>query len=285
MFARKPRSQVHGLALEDDDNAVDCNVANNVNYIEIDDVARVVGVDLGRKSTFTAVDSSEKVSSWSNEQWQHESGTIEINRKLNVWKCALQGFIYLEKHIPTTKSARHQQVTRNFVYIYNNLQTFSDFYFKTRHKRITMNTYIKRKKAMAKKVQSIAGKVKKTTAIAIGNPTFNHASKPYASAPTIGIVKALRRHHRVFLIDEYNTSKLCSKCHSQVESTTSKYNGELKENYRVQICKNLPCIRTPEIGSPARGCYWNRDVNAARNMIIKFNRKRFQQPEHGYART
>jgi hypothetical protein len=232
-------------------------------------------VDLGRKSIFTSVRASDQqVHSWSNQQWQHASGVIEINRKLNVWKQARPWFVELEHDIPTTKTAHTNQVKLNFIYVYVHLNTFCDFYFKTRHKRINMNTYIKRKKAMAQMVRSIAGKVKKTTAIAIGDPTFNHASKPYASAPTVGVIKALQKHHRVFLIDEYNTSKRCSKCHAPVESTTLKYKDVTKENYRVQLCKNLLCIRTPGVGSPACGCYWNRDVNAARNMIHKFNYQR-----------
>ena len=59
---------------------------------------------------------------------------------------------------------------------------------------------------------------------------------------------------KTVLVPEFNTSQVCSKC--------------LKEE-RVQKPEKMLCIAKPHFVRKCQTCQtmWNRDVNAARNMI------------------
>jgi transposase len=63
-------------------------------------------------------------------------------------------------------------------------------------------------------------------------------------------------------MDEYKTSKLCSLCHHTLEkarllATNDDGVFELRKNRNVLRCANSAC----------RTNFWNRDVNAARNIL------------------
>jgi transposase len=64
-------------------------------------------------------------------------------------------------------------------------------------------------------------------------------------------------------MDEYTTSKLCSLCHDTLEkarllaATNDDGEFELRKNRNVLRCANSAC----------RANFWNRDVDAARNML------------------
>jgi transposase len=63
-------------------------------------------------------------------------------------------------------------------------------------------------------------------------------------------------------MDEYKTSKLCSLCHDTLEkarllATNDDGEFELRKNRNVLRCANSAC----------RANFWNRDVNAAHNIL------------------
>jgi transposase len=63
-------------------------------------------------------------------------------------------------------------------------------------------------------------------------------------------------------MDESLTTKLCSRCHHTLEkarllATNDDGEFELRENRNVLRCANSAC----------RANFWNRDVNAARNIL------------------
>lgn len=80
--------------------------------------------------------------------------------------------------------------------------------------------------------------------------------------PVKRIMKELRRWCRVETIDEYNTSKKCSKCLSDTEKMKYKKADEMRTVNDVLRCKNELC-RT----------YFDRDINGARNMLKKLKIK------------
>ena len=90
------------------------------------------------------------------------------------------------------------------------------------------------------------------------NPN-NSNIRGHKRGPVKRIVKELRRWSRVETIDEFNTSKKCSKCLSDTEKM--KY-PEMRTVNDVLRCKNELC-RT----------YFDRDINGARNMLKKLKIK------------
>jgi len=97
--------------------------------------------------------------------------------------------------------------------------------------------------------------------IAYGDWSNQAGIKGHPSAPVKGFARALRRRATVVPMDEYKTSKLCSLCHHTLEkarliATNDNGEYELRKNRNVLRCPNSAC----------RANFWNRDVNAARNI-------------------
>jgi len=95
------------------------------------------------------------------------------------------------------------------------------------------------------------------------NPN-NSIIKGHKRGPVKRIVKELRRWCRVETIDEFNTSKKCSKCLSDTEKMKYHYSKaeKMQTVNDVLRCKNELC-RT----------YFDRDINGARNMLKKLKIK------------
>jgi len=98
--------------------------------------------------------------------------------------------------------------------------------------------------------------------IAYGNLSNQAGIKGHPSAPVKGFARALQKRATVVPMDEYKTSKLCSLCHHTLEKVclvAINDDGafELRKNRNVLRCANSAC----------RANFWNRDVNAARNIL------------------
>ena len=131
------------------------------------------------------------------------------------------------------------------------LPTVCQFYFKRCHSRLQFWLYNHQQLALNRLCIDIG---KQASVIAIGNPTFLAFSQFYAPTPTKTVIKELQHKYptKVVLIDERNTSKLCSDCHRELTFTKMKMSNN-RQNVRVQRCRH--CNK-----------YWNCDVNAAHNM-------------------
>lgn len=75
-----------------------------------------------------------------------------------------------------------------------------------------------------------------TIIIALGDAKFNPNSpiKGHRSTPHAGLVRILQRYAMIVNIDEYRTSKLCSRCSSELETS-----GDIRRdaNRKKQPCK------------------------------------------------
>ena len=216
---------------------------------------------------FASIDHPDKVQcsvkEWSNKTWQFESGLSICNTLINRWKKKHPAIIKFEQELSEAYIQSHIQAAsaNHLQHVYQCLATVSKFYFKRRHCRLQFWLYNRRQKALNKLCKDIG---KEADIIAIGDPVFSSVSRGYAPTPTLTIVKELQHLYpnKVHLIDEYKTSKLCSTCHlQQLEFTKMKIPGSGRTNMRIQRCKNCKT-------------YWNRDVNAARNMRALFVHQR-----------
>jgi len=86
--------------------------------------------------------------------------------------------------------------------------------------------------------------------------------KGHPSAPVKGFARALQKRATVVPMDENKTSKLCSLCHDTLEkarllATNDDGEFESRMNRNVLRCANSAC----------RTNFWNRDVNAAHNIL------------------
>jgi len=234
------------------------NVRVNHRYRNRRNRRAIIGVDLGRKDLFTSANHPNRdlcnAKGWSNRQWQFESGLSIWNKQLRKWKNKNINILIFEAALgndTAIQSLTLAQSTRHLQYVHDKLPVVVEFYFKRRHCRHVFWLCNRRQKAFNKMCHDIG---KGANIIAIGNPTFDPSSRFHAPTPTKAVIKALCPKYptKVQLIDEYNTSRLCSKCHQELTYTNMKTKSK-KQNVRVQYCRR--CNQ-----------YWNRDVNAALNM-------------------
>lgn len=100
---------------------------------------------------------------------------------------------------------------------------------------------------------------------------FGHAMRGNAASPYGRIAKALENLNKCHLlkIGECNTSQKCSCCHAQLKTISGErfQGGALQwvEIYGIKVCNH--CVTT-----------WDRDLNAARNILAIFLTLRGGEP-------
>uniref|UniRef100_K3WIY0 Uncharacterized protein n=1 Tax=Globisporangium ultimum (strain ATCC 200006 / CBS 805.95 / DAOM BR144) TaxID=431595 RepID=K3WIY0_GLOUD len=151
-------------------------------------------------------------------------------------------------------------------------------------------------KALDTLAKRIVPKANKQVCIAYGDWSRRDGLKGHASGPVKGFVEALKRRATVIPMDEYRTSITCSCCHQRLKQTRlftkmkrkedevdirqkeQPSKKEVKEIVEMAKFKNLKladkkvvlkCTRNVLrcTNSKCKANFWNRDVNAARNML------------------
>jgi hypothetical protein len=155
-------------------------------------------------------------------------------------------------------------------------QELHDTYFKNRwYARHCHEKRIFRQKAVERVVAEFLGtadkREQKKVIVAFGDASFaswSRRSRSWKGGFSTMWVKALKERARVVMVNEYLTSQKCSKCFAQLSQ-----HGTVNA-WRTKRCKNGPCLRV-----------WNRDVNAAINMLnILFHAKLFGGRHPAYRR-
>ncbi|POM75746.1 DNA phosphorothioation-dependent restriction protein DptG [Phytophthora palmivora] len=132
--------------------------------------------------------------------------------------------------------------------------------------------------------------------IGYGDWSRRDGIKGYATGPVKGFVKALKKRATVVPIDEYRTSVTCSSCHKRLKQARLFVQMKRKEGEQDIRLKMRPSrkemkeiaemrkFRNPKLASKkvvlkctrnvlrcsnsrCKANFWNRDVNAARNML------------------
>ncbi len=236
---------------------------------------RIVAIDPGRKAIFTAavydLDAHEALDlphtspvqrhetiQWSNSRWREESGTRTRSQKIRLWTNKNPVIMEFNKNIPSAKVSDSESYCKRIKFVLTRINQVLDFYCAKRHRKLRWRTYVKEQKAYEKIVRELAGDTpRRKVLIAYGDAGFSHASKGTASGPTKTLRKMIaQRVGKVVDIDEYNTSKLCCACKTEMKGLRTVGSGD-RGNYSVRQCANTECNRN----------VWNRDVNAAINII------------------
>lgn len=129
---------------------------------------------------------------------------------------------------------------------------------------LAFKRYTGRQKALAKMVQQLTAKGGKNTLVGFGNWSARDSAgiiKKHPCSPAKKLLRALRPHCTVVMVDEYRTSKLCSQCHARMLNMKTRVDGpdgvrKSKSVHAVLFCSNRSCaVRV------------NRDCNASRNIF------------------
>ncbi|KAG2978615.1 hypothetical protein PC128_g25694 [Phytophthora cactorum] len=121
--------------------------------------------------------------------------------------------------------------------------------------------------------------VSRQTSVAYGDWNRRRGIKGHAPSPVKGLKEALRKRATVVSMNEFRTSKLYSQCHQTLSVVRYSVNTKLPKRKKckgVVLVRNRAEVEFEDIKCHAvlrcdhENCearYWDRDVNAAINMI------------------
>jgi len=147
--------------------------------------------------------------------------------------------------------------------------------------------------ALAKR---LVPRASKQVCIGYGDWSRQDGIRGHATGPVKGFVKALKKRATVVPIDEFRSSVTCSSCHKRLKKARVFTKMQRKEDEvdirtkeqpskkEVKEIAEMRKFRNPKIGSmkialkctrnvlrctnsQCKANFWNRDVNAARNML------------------
>lgn len=237
------------------------------------DTMKVVGLDPGRKDLFTTVGSvdgdPEAVVKCSTARYREMAGMTRSQTTISRWKKNREQFINgpsifeceLELKNNVSKTPDMQGLLDHCQASGRVFSALHDFYGSMRMRRLKFQNYRGKKKALATLCKEIVGKnsgqFHNDVIVAFGGARFSSSSRGYAPGPVKALYRELKRWCRVRLVGEYNTSAYCSAdiagtfgttpCHTKFERN--------QPSFFVKQCRHQNC-----------GMYWQRDVNAARNI-------------------
>ena len=234
---------------------------------------KVVGLDPGRKDLFTTVGSvdgnPEAVVKCSTGRYREMAGFTRSQTTVKRWKENRERLMNgpsvfhceLDLKDNLSRTANMQGLLNHCRASGRVYSTLHDFYGSMRMRRLKFQNYRGKKRAMAALCKEIVGRnsgqFQKDVIVAFGGAQFSSSSRGYAPAPVKALYRELKKWCRVRLVGEYNTSAYCSAdipgifgskpCHTKFQRN--------QPNFFVKHCRH-----------PACGMYWQRDVNAARNI-------------------
>ncbi|KAL3141215.1 hypothetical protein ABBQ38_003554 [Trebouxia sp. C0009 RCD-2024] len=244
---------------------------------------RIVGLDPGRKSLFTAAIHSQSAAdslqqqhsfgangtkystlSWSSGRWREASGVNYRLNKTGLWL----GQNFTQDALEATPSAKVATVALFTQHITHRMQYEAaavDHFGDRRHRQLRRRTFIKTQQAYSALCRSISAG-SQDTVVAYGDASFSSSCcKGNPSTPTVSLRRNLGYHCKVYDTDEFRTSRLCCACKTAMDGmplpvTERGRRDHGPESYSVRLCRNTECHRT----------LWNRDVNAAVNILRLF---------------
>ena len=155
-----------------------------------------------------------------------------------------------------------------------------DHYKTETYRRLRWNKEINMQKSESKILNDIEKKFGKDVVIIIGDYDKKEHMKGKEPVITKKLRRILRRRFRVYLINEFRTSKLCHKCNGEVENFLEKEVIDNEGNKRKKIvwglvrwkdgeCKPLNYKKSKNYKKnykSYKGEIYNRDTNAVMNM-------------------
>lgn len=198
--------------------------------------------------------------------WRHVSGQKKYTKKMTK---RLRDFCPDMLHVPTAKTSSKETLLESYKYQVTLLPDMEEAYFSTDKwfQKTKMRKYTKTQQALERCVSLITGEKdkgkQKEVVVTYGDQSMSGCMR--GSAPLLGnaLVRKLRKDTTFFFVDEFQTTKKCSCCHASM--------SDLKKGSRIKLCANKDCIRS----------HWDRDINAAINILINFFYHIVHKERHG----
>lgn len=134
----------------------------------------------------------------------------------------------------------------------------TEHYVQKIYRKLKFNMYTNTQKSESHMLNNFTAKMGKPeeTIVVFGDYSKKETMKGSEPHITKRIKRLMvNRGYKIYLINEYNTSKLCNKCSSVTKNVKEEKDGEVKKIWKLIRCTSGECSM----------CH-NRDKNAVRNM-------------------
>jgi hypothetical protein len=249
-------------------------------------VLRLVGVDPGGRMFFTAAadgdlgPSQRSIVRVSSKQHYHEAGITARNAWMQkqLRAAAREGWSLeaWQSNIPTSKTASFELMRRRAEYFFadggKGLRAALDHYGSAAQLSLRWHVHIKTQRWMAQMVRMLVrlpgnnghGRRLRKDQVVIGWGSGGSGAGGCISlrpgpVPCKRLARLLMRFALTYRVPEPMTSRICSRCCSDKQLEPCPMRGGSSEarnkwRYRVKACNSCHTL-------------WNRDVNAARNIL------------------
>ncbi|BDA45239.1 hypothetical protein COCOBI_07-0260 [Coccomyxa sp. Obi] len=235
-----------------------------------DDIQRRICIDPGGDvMAFGVLDHDSKeepaVVRCPSAEYRDRAGFPAVLRKRRNWVRS-SGVEELMTHAPSGKLVDLRGLREHIRYHLGVLERVLDHFGAARQRRLAFTSHVSKARAMDSMALRIAPRGVKTLVV-YGAADFSHAMKGRAAVPYKRLKACVAALEDVTLVEvgECNTSRLCSRCHEELEGVRS----EVMERERI-VKRGIHAVKV------CRHCSttWNRDLNAARNIRHVFERIR-----------
>ena len=230
---------------------------------------RLVSIDPGRVSIFTGVVYDKEAErtlkhrnnvhndlvSCRGRRFHTMCGHRERTIKMKRWTKRDPVICTFNTDMPTAKTAHVATYEGHIGHVLKRLNAVIAFYGSKRARKLRWHTHMAEQRGFDRLIREIT-KGSSTTVVAYGDGSFSGSWAGTEPTPTTKFQKRLGRRCRLYMVDEFRTSKLCCACHSEMKGMPAAGS----RLYGVRLCQNTACHRTK----------WNRDVNGALNIQGRF---------------
>jgi len=254
--------------------------------IDIPENTRIIAVDPGKRDLYTSVEDVDgadkhRVRQYSGKRWMHESGGNKAKRKRESWSLKTgKKYDRWLKSMPTAKVATSADMLKHIAHLNVRFKQCMEVNGQKKVRRLRFTNYVKRQRALSRMCDEFLhdgdGTVNKQNKkiVVFGDAKFQ------ATGPVTKLRKQLRLRDDVHMVDfdEFRTSLLANCCAH--DDSRDKENQEIKEEKNVEVEGPLGALK-PGATKRSRihgvricnNCRktWNRDVNAALNMLHLFH--------------
>jgi hypothetical protein len=152
-----------------------------------------------------------------------------------------------------------------------------EFYYNTLFRKLKFRTNVYLRKSEDKflnNIEKVYGN-KEDIVIGYGDWSQDKQMKHLIPSSNIGLRRKIEKRYKVFLVNEYCTSKLCSCCNKELKNykmsneDIKKYKNKHKKQlnkedltkHRLLVCHGCSSSENK------KSTFWNRDINACVNML------------------
>ena len=263
---------------------------------EMRQVAYLLGVDPGVHDFLSAAYAPPpggqryETRSWLTANFRHQARYLDhkrwqekmLRRKKKV-RCRgrkQRGLERWQSRIPLGKTADLDELQYRLNYIALRLDEWLGHYHNQAYRKKRWHQCINRQRAMHRQaVELVAGAAPNQVAVCgFGNAAVNAGMIRGAKAPVKEFRDKLERYGKVVGIPEFRTSLYCSDCiRADVDNGGLEPMDQFNNTYRSKRCRHChkarSCSCKPNSSHSTKSSspstqVWNRDVNAARNMLL-----------------